>query len=366
MVSVIIPVYNVKEYFGRCRESIEKQTYRDLEIILVDDASTDGSGVMCDEWAAGDERIKVVHLSKNAGHGEARNAGVDICRGEYLTFLDSDDWWENDYVEKMVKTAVKHDAELVLCDIYYDYMGMECHSEVSEIRLSGNKAYSAKERGNIINIARTFLWGKLYQTSFYKEARIKQPPLGFDDLAVVPYIVSRGERIVRCPHPLYHYLRYRAGNTVDNFRNLYGITDALKILFDYFRANSTYRFFYRELRKLAFSQVRFAMRKVGAQKIAQYTDLRERLFAFMDENFPEWFNPYGKKYAVAGDRKQAEIVKLLLFEDEQLHILREEELGNTSSEYAYVFRHLPTDICSQTQMWDLADELFFYLCEETR
>ncbi len=363
MVSVIIPVYNVKEYISRCMQSIIAQTCEELEIILVDDSSTDGSGECCDWWAEKDRRVKVLHLSENVGHGEARNAGVDICTGEYLTFLDSDDWWETDYTERMLAAAKKWDADLVLCDILYEYRGEKCCTEVSEIRMQSDKVYAARTQGNLINIARTFLWGKLYRTKFYKDAKIKQPPLGFDDLAVVPYLVSKAEKIVRCPFPLYHYLRYREGNTVDNFKNLYGITDALKILFEYFKTSDTYQHYYVYLRKLAFSQVRFAIRKIGMENKALYPDLISNLVNFMDEYFPEWFNPYNKNYAVVGNKNQAETVNLIMFDDKQLEIVTEDKIEKGETKYAYVFRNLPVNINSKSKMWDMADALFCELCE---
>lgn len=360
MVSVIIPVYNVKEYFHKCIESVANQTYSDIEIILVDDASTDASANYCDLWAENDKRVKVIHHSENRGHGEARNTGVEICKGEFLTFLDSDDWWELNFIEKMMEFAEQDNLDMVICDILYEYQGEKKYSELSEIRLEGGKICSAKKNRNIINTARTFLWGKLYKTEFYKSLLIKQPPLGFDDLAVVPYIVSQAEKIVRCPMPLYHYLRYREGNTVDNIDNLYGIKDALSILFDYFRASGTYEFYYSYLRKLAFSQVRFAIRKIGLARRESYANLINQLTDFMDKNFPGWFNPYKKKYAVVGDEEQAEIAGLIMFDDEQLHIA-----DNVSDleKYDYVFADIPKGISSQSQKWDIADGLFFKLCE---
>ena len=93
MLSVIIPVYKVEQYLCRCIDSVLAQTYTDLEIILVDDGSPDGSGAICDEYAAKDSRIKVIH-QKNAGVSAARNAGMDLASGEYLAFIDSDDFIE--------------------------------------------------------------------------------------------------------------------------------------------------------------------------------------------------------------------------------------------------------------------------------
>ena len=100
LISIIIPVYNVKQYLRKCADSVLRQTYRHLEIILVDDGSTDSSGEMCDRLARQDDRIRVVH-KRNAGLGMARNSGLDIAKGEFVMFVDSDDFVDTCMVEKL-------------------------------------------------------------------------------------------------------------------------------------------------------------------------------------------------------------------------------------------------------------------------
>ena len=122
LVSVVVPVYNVEKYLDRCVQSVVGQTYDNLEIILVDDGSTDGSAVICDNWASSDGRIKVIH-KKNAGLGMARNSGMDSAGGKYIFFFDSDDYVDTKTVEKCVSTAEKNDSDAViyaLCDVYDD------------------------------------------------------------------------------------------------------------------------------------------------------------------------------------------------------------------------------------------------------
>lgn len=117
LISVIVPVYNVEKYLDRCVESIVNQTYKNLEIILVDDESPDNSPRMCDEWAKKDSRIKVIH-KKNGGVSSARNAALDIAAGDYIAFVDSDDWIEQDMYKKLVDYAVNYDADIVKCLFY--------------------------------------------------------------------------------------------------------------------------------------------------------------------------------------------------------------------------------------------------------
>ena len=123
MVSVIIPVYNVEKYLPQCLDSVENQTYKDLEIILVDDGSPDNSGYICDQYASKDSRITVIH-KENGGLSDARNAGLAIAQGEYVYFLDSDDYLREDAIQKLVSRSNAENADIVFFDcetIYEDY-----------------------------------------------------------------------------------------------------------------------------------------------------------------------------------------------------------------------------------------------------
>ncbi len=111
-ISVIVPVYNVEQYLPRCVESILAQTYENLEILLVDDGTKDNSGAICDAYARQDARVKAIH-KKNGGLSSARNAGIDAATGEYLSFVDSDDWIEPDMYEKMMALMEKYSVRLV-------------------------------------------------------------------------------------------------------------------------------------------------------------------------------------------------------------------------------------------------------------
>lgn len=114
LVSVIVAVYNIEEYLPRCVDSILAQTYEKLEIILVDDGSTDKSGRICDEYAEKDSRIQVIH-KKNGGLSDARNAGMDIATGEYIGFVDGDDWIDRDMYRAMYEACEKENAQIAAC-----------------------------------------------------------------------------------------------------------------------------------------------------------------------------------------------------------------------------------------------------------
>ena len=152
MYSVVIPVYQAKAYLRRCVDSWLAQTEADMELILVDDGSTDGSSVLCDELAMEDKRIRVIH-QKNAGVSEARNAGIRNANGDFLLFTDSDDYVAPDYLEKMAKLQRDTGSDLVLCGFHHLYDGADILKIPGQTRSMGLTAF-----------AEDFVW--LYERSF--------------------------------------------------------------------------------------------------------------------------------------------------------------------------------------------------------
>ena len=120
LISIIVPVYNVEAYLHQCLQSILDQTYTNLEIIVVDDGSTDHSPAICDHFAALDARVKVIH-KKNGGQSAARNIGLDTASGEYIGFVDSDDWIDNDMYETLYNLISQYGADISACTHYLEY-----------------------------------------------------------------------------------------------------------------------------------------------------------------------------------------------------------------------------------------------------
>ena len=116
LISVIIPVYKVEKYLDECLASVTGQTYRNLEIILVDDGSPDRCGEICDQWANKDNRIRVIH-KQNGGLADARNAGIDVATGDYISFVDSDDYVDEDFLEGLYSALKKFNTKLAICNM---------------------------------------------------------------------------------------------------------------------------------------------------------------------------------------------------------------------------------------------------------
>lgn len=131
MVSVIVPVFNAEKYLHKCIDSILAQTHTDFELLLINDGSKDNSGAICDEYAAKDNRIRVFH-KENAGVSKARNLGLDNAKGEWITFVDSDDWVHEDFIKKRLALALNENADIAYCDVEYVYRTHNVYCKTAE------------------------------------------------------------------------------------------------------------------------------------------------------------------------------------------------------------------------------------------
>lgn len=208
LISVIVPIYGVEEYLSKCIDSIINQTYKNLEIILVDDGSPDKCPDICDAFKKKDERIKVIH-KKNGGLSDARNAGLDIAHGDYLVFVDSDDWIENTMVEHLLSTCKKYDVEMVTCARY-----ITDGQSTSAVAFDGpEKVYTAEEAlteilsGKSMDVA---AWDKIYARNLFAEIRF---PVGEnnEDIAVFYKLIELSGRVAHTGTTEYFY-RSRPGS----------------------------------------------------------------------------------------------------------------------------------------------------------
>lgn len=215
-ISVIVPIYKVEAYLSKCIESVLAQTYTNLEIILVDDGSPDSSGEIAEAYAELDSRIRVIH-KENGGLSSARNAGIDIAEGEYLAFLDSDDWIAPDTYEQMLAAAEKYDAPLV-CAGRFD-VEEELGTTQKGLCPPEEECISGKELVRRIltweNVD-SAAWDKLYRRELFREIRY---PMGkvSEDMPTTYRIALDAGRAAMVPVPVYYY-RHRAGSITTESR----------------------------------------------------------------------------------------------------------------------------------------------------
>lgn len=212
-VSVIVPVYNVEAYLSHCIESIQQQTESDIEIILVDDGSPDTCGEICDRFAEKDARIQVIH-QENAGQGVARNTGLAAAHGEYVLFVDSDDWIEPDLVETAFAAAKKFDAEMLIFDLQAtDAQGNSVYRSAQKIPT--NTLLSAKTDKSFL-LTDPSPCNKLLKRSWLLENQFAFPKMYYEDLIAITCLDSAVERGVYIGgKPLYNYF-LRQNSTLHN------------------------------------------------------------------------------------------------------------------------------------------------------
>lgn len=209
-ISVIVPVYKVEAYLNRCVDSILAQTYRDLEVILVDDGSPDNCGAICDGYAAADSRVRVIH-KENGGLSSARNAGMEIATGEYITFVDSDDWIEPEAYAHLLSVMKKYDVKLV-CGGRYDVKSATGEKKVGLCPQKEEKISAEEMVGRIFlwDGCDSAAWDKLYHRSVLEGF---QYPLGkiCEDVPVTYKIVLKAQWVAMSDKPYYNYF-HRPGS----------------------------------------------------------------------------------------------------------------------------------------------------------
>ena len=221
MISVIIPVYNVEQYLRRCLESVRSQKYENLEIILVDDGSTDQCGQICDEYAQKDERIKVFHTTNN-GLSAARNLGLRQSSGEYIGFVDSDDWIETDMYDLLIHKSVETNADICICGY-----GYEQSASTKIVKLQENTFTKAEALRELIaeNID-YHVWNKLYRKALFNTIRFPDGK-NFEDIAIMWKLLSESDTIAVIDSYKYHY-RMRDNSITQTYtaRNLLDYAEA--------------------------------------------------------------------------------------------------------------------------------------------
>lgn len=213
LISIIVPIYNVEQYLNQCLQSVCSQSYDNLEIILVDDGSSDRSSELCDEWAEKDSRIHVIH-KQNGGLSDARNTGISCAKGEYIAFVDSDDWIEKDMYQKLWSELQQNNAQIAACKIVKVF---EATSEEQKI-YSKQKIFTSKEALQTLLKGQDFCavaWNKLYRRDVIGDIRFPVGRLHEDEFFTYR-VIANASRLVLVPEAKYYY-RQRAGSIMDKW-----------------------------------------------------------------------------------------------------------------------------------------------------
>lgn len=226
-ISIIVPVYNVEKYLSRCIDSILSQTFTDFEILLVNDGSTDGSGNICEEYAKKDNRIRVLHKN-NEGVSSARNTGLDNAKGDWIAFVDSDDWIDRNMYYILYNEAISSEADVIMCDFYIYY------NQNSKDLIKAVSTDSSKE--DIIKnymLSFTSLCNILVHRSLYEKYRLRIPEsfTVCEDFWLSVQLFYYAKKISSVHIPLYFYNRENK-NSILNNSNKTRYIDECKVYFD--------------------------------------------------------------------------------------------------------------------------------------
>ena len=261
LVSVIIPVYKIEDYLDACVQSVLRQTYRNLEIILVDDGSPDRCAQMCDSYAEKDRRVRVIH-KENGGLADARNAGIREARGEYFLLIDGDDMIADHLAESTVRLAESLKADIVI----FDYETVEKDGGKGDrltMNLPAEKVISLKNAPSLLTVSCSAV-NKLYRREFWEQCGVTFPVgRNYEDLGTIPRLWACAERVVYKKEALYYYVM-RDGSimhSTDFQRNYRDRTFVMDSVLSFYKKKGLYEKYKKELEYMVFENTYFVPSK---------------------------------------------------------------------------------------------------------
>ncbi|TDQ38645.1 glycosyltransferase family 2 protein [Aureibacillus halotolerans] len=248
-VSIILPAYNVEQFIGECLISLVNQTFKDIEIIIVNDGSNDSTLKIIENWRGKDNRIEVIN-THNYGAGSARNRGLRFAKSEYVIFIDPDDSCEETMIEELYSAIIKHDVDIAICN-YYEV------KEKGRIKMvvggPYNKKILNKDEKNVLFNVNPTPWNKLFRRKLLIENNIKFPvDFRREDLFVISCSLMMANSIVCIEKPLYNYRVLRPGSaTQANAKTLTDVLEILKLIKEYAISNNIYNYWFEEIEMIS-------------------------------------------------------------------------------------------------------------------
>ena len=284
MISVIVPIYNVAPYLRQCVDSILMQTYSDLEVLLVDDGSPDECGKICDEYTKSDHRVRVFH-TENRGLSAARNVGIENAKGEYLGFVDSDDWIEPDMYEILLKNIQNTNAGISICGYLYESENTQKECACGKNLYSGIDLQLALFEGKI----NSSVWNKLYRRELFQDLYFPEG-MNYEDVAIMHRIVDRAGKIATIGEVKYHY-RVRSDSISKTYtaKNMLDYADAHLERYHFFKDEKADQFSDGEIQMIAAKGISKVWRwwyGCTRDEKQKYTEKIYALTQFSRDNFP--------------------------------------------------------------------------------
>lgn len=281
MISVIIPAYNVEEYLDECIISIVNQTYKEIEILLINDGSTDKSSDICHSWAIKDGRIRVID-KENEGQAACRNLGIREACGEYVTFVDADDWIYEDMLMELYFSIEETGADIAICDAAVELPG----GKVSDFSLQSMEGsyFVTKDNPEILLSVKYTMWAKLYRKDFLICNNIIEPSIKFEDFAVIPLVMALAEKVVCINKKLYFY-RYREASTVRDLQYIDDRFKAMEFLIASFKERNMFDEWEAVLKQVMLERASVLMRQIYPILGKYYKNCYERYDVLLQTYF---------------------------------------------------------------------------------
>ena len=301
-VSIIVPIYNVEKYLRRCLDSIVNQTLKEIECILINDGSPDQSQKIIDEYVNKYPNLFKSYNKVNGGLSDARNYALDFVTGEYIAFVDSDDWIEPFMYERMYKVAINESADLVVCDFFMEWELTGIRNYIQGLRRESNDDFK-----NLL-ISPPSAWNKIYKADLFLKTNIRYPKgLWYEDLATTAKLIPLCKKISYIDEAFVHYIQ-REGSIMStiNEKNL-DIYKAIQSVEDYYKTKEIYDKYKKEIEYLyienlgLYGNLRFLKLEKGGEYIKDSIE-------YMNRKFPLWLK---NSYIVNLPKKEQFILRLL-------------------------------------------------------
>ena len=222
LISIIIPVFNVEQYIERCIKSVIKQSYKNIEIIIINDGTQDSSGEICDKYAMKDCRIRLIH-KENEGVSKSRNIGIGMATGKYITFIDSDDYVEKDYIKVLYELCNKNDADISICGVkdIEDIEDIEDTEKIKKQSKSVKKTCNSKEAVKELLLEKYFtcvIWGKIYKKTLFKQEKFNEDIKIAEDFDLLIRVMQKCKKIsINTFEKMYCYQIRKDSVTAQNY-----------------------------------------------------------------------------------------------------------------------------------------------------
>jgi len=286
-VSVIVPVYNVEAYLDKCLHSLAVQTLDDLQIIVVNDGTQDKSQSIIDDYVQAYPDRFTAYVKVNGGLADARNFGIERANGVFIGFIDSDDYVEPDMFERMYNAAIHEDADLVICDVLYEWPSTRTNLHVHGLKRVTHKSSNSESRKRAF-LSPLFAWNKLYHHRFFTDLKLRYPvSLWYEDIPVSLPIFAHARKLAYINDAFVHYTqRSESIMSQINHKKSGDIFIILQLLIEYFKTHQLFDLYYSELEYVFIEQLML----YGSFRFlrADNKQLMYNAIELINELFPNW------------------------------------------------------------------------------